>query len=65
MLHLHHLTPLNEAAARVAPDVPVVGHLHGTELLMLEAIEADPERWAHARGVGRADARAGRRAASA
>jgi glycosyltransferase involved in cell wall biosynthesis len=47
VLHLHHLTPLNEAAARVAPDVPVVGHLHGTELLMLEAIEADPGRWAH------------------
>ena len=63
MLHLHHLTPLNEAAARVAPDVPVVGHLHGTELLMLEAIEADPGRWAHGGGVGRADARAGRRAA--
>src|SRR3954453_12684202 len=39
VLHLHHLTPLCEAAARVAPDVPVVGHLHGTELLMLEAIE--------------------------
>src|SRR4051812_46449469 len=37
VLHLHHLTPLNEAAARVVPDVPVVGHLHGTELLMLEA----------------------------
>jgi glycosyltransferase involved in cell wall biosynthesis len=48
VLHLHHLTPLNEAAARVAPDVPVVGHLHGTELLMLEAIEQDPGRWAHA-----------------
>jgi glycosyltransferase involved in cell wall biosynthesis len=47
ILHLHHLTPLNEAAARVAPDVPVVGHLHGTELLMLEAIEADPGRWPH------------------
>ena len=42
VLHLHHLTPINEAAARVAPDVPVVGHLHGTELLMLEAIERDP-----------------------
>jgi len=49
VLHLHHLTPLNAAAAAVAPDVPVVGHLHGTELLMLEAIEADPERWPHAR----------------
>ena len=47
VLHLHHLTPINEAAARVAPDVPVVGHLHGTELLMLEAIEDDPGRWAH------------------
>ena len=44
VLHLHHLTPLNEAAARVAPDVPVVGHLHGTELLMLEAIEAGAGR---------------------
>jgi glycosyltransferase involved in cell wall biosynthesis len=27
--------------------MPVVGHLHGTELLMLEAIERDPGRWAH------------------
>lgn len=48
VLHLHHLTPINEAAARTAPAVPVVGHLHGTELLMLEAIEADPARWPHA-----------------
>ena len=48
MLHLHHLTPIHEAAARVAPGVPIVGHLHGTELLMLEAIEADPDRWPHA-----------------
>jgi glycosyltransferase involved in cell wall biosynthesis len=46
VLHLHHLTPLSEAAARVAPDVPVVGHLHGTELLMLEAIERGAP-WAH------------------
>lgn len=38
VLHLHHLTPMNEAAARVAPHVPVVGQLHGTELLMLEQI---------------------------
>ena len=45
VLHLHHLTPIREAAARVAPEVPVVGHLHGTELLMLEAIAADPGRW--------------------
>ena len=49
LLHLHHLTPLNEAAARVAPGVPIVGHLHGTELLMLEAIEAGPPSgWDHA-----------------
>jgi glycosyltransferase involved in cell wall biosynthesis len=47
VLHLHHLTPLNEAAARVAPDTPVVGHLHGTELLMLEAIRDEPDRWPH------------------
>ena len=46
ILHLHHLTPIHEAATRVAPGVPVIGHLHGTELLMLEAIEADPGRWA-------------------
>ena len=49
VLHLHHLTPIDEAAARVAPGVPVVGHVHGTELLMLEEIDADPERWPHAR----------------
>ena len=47
MLHLHHLTMLNAAAAEAAPGVPVVGHLHGTELMMLEAIERDPGRWAH------------------
>src|SRR3954468_15330723 len=49
VLHLHHLTPIHEAAARVAPDVPVVGHLHGTELLMLERIaQGPPEHWRHA-----------------
>jgi glycosyltransferase involved in cell wall biosynthesis len=48
VLHLHHLTPIHEAAARVAPRVPVIGHLHGTELLMLEVIERDPGRWPHA-----------------
>ncbi|MDO8209219.1 glycosyltransferase family 4 protein [Conexibacter sp. CPCC 206217] len=49
VLHLHHLTPLHEAAARVAPHVPVVGHLHGTELLMLEQIAAgSPPSWPHA-----------------
>jgi glycosyltransferase involved in cell wall biosynthesis len=47
VLHLHHLTPLNEAASRVAPNVPIAGHLHGTELLALEAIDKDPDRFAH------------------
>jgi glycosyltransferase involved in cell wall biosynthesis len=49
VLYLHHLTPLNEAAARVLPGVPVVGHVHGTELLMLERIAAGaPASWTHA-----------------
>jgi glycosyltransferase involved in cell wall biosynthesis len=49
VLHLHHLTPMNEAAARAFPDVPVIGHLHGTEVLMLNAIdEGPPEGWEHA-----------------
>ena len=49
VLHLHHLTPINEAATRVASDVPIVGHLHGTELLMLERIGAGPPPgWTHA-----------------
>jgi glycosyltransferase involved in cell wall biosynthesis len=49
LLYLHHLTPLNEAAARAFPDIPVLGHVHGTELLMLERIvEGAPIRWTHA-----------------
>jgi D-inositol-3-phosphate glycosyltransferase len=36
--HLHHLTPQHDALARVAPDLPVVAHLHGTELKMLDGI---------------------------
>jgi glycosyltransferase involved in cell wall biosynthesis len=38
LLHLNHLTPMHEAAIRSFPDVPRVGHLHGTELLMLNEI---------------------------
>jgi glycosyltransferase involved in cell wall biosynthesis len=54
VLHLHHLTPIHEAAARVAGDVPVVGHLHGTELLMLERIaEGAPAGWDHAEAWAR------------
>ncbi len=49
VLHLHHLTPIHEAARRVAPGVPVVGHIHGTELLMLEEIaDGPPAGWTHA-----------------
>ena len=49
VLHLHHLTPIHAAARRVAPRVPVVTHLHGTELLMLEEIVAEaPARWTYA-----------------
>ena len=49
VLLLNHLTPLNEAAARVAPEIPIVGHLHGTELLMLEQIdEGAPPHWIYA-----------------
>lgn len=49
LLYLHHLTPMNEAAARVLPRVPVIGHVHGTELLMLEEIEQGPPAgWAYA-----------------
>jgi glycosyltransferase involved in cell wall biosynthesis len=42
VLYIHHLTPMNEAAAGVAHGVPIVGHLHGTELLMMEQIEQGP-----------------------
>jgi glycosyltransferase involved in cell wall biosynthesis len=49
VLHLHHLTPINEAAERAFPDVPRIGHLHGTELLMLRDIDAGPPPgWTHA-----------------
>ena len=36
--HLHHLTPQHDALVRVAPNLPVVAHLHGTELKMLDGI---------------------------
>jgi glycosyltransferase involved in cell wall biosynthesis len=38
IFHLHHLTPIHEATATVLPGVPIVTHLHGTELKMLDAI---------------------------
>jgi Glycosyltransferase len=39
VFHLHHLTPQLDAAHRDWPQVPLVVHLHGTELKMIEAIE--------------------------
>ena len=60
VLHLHHLTPIHEAAARVAPDVPVVGHLHGTELLMLERIADGPPAAGRTPRRGSAGCAAGR-----
>ena len=64
VLHLHHLTPINEAAARAFPDKPVIGHLHGTELLMLREIDKGLRPGLGARrGMGRADAPMGRDAA--
>lgn len=54
LLHLHHLTPANEAAAHGFPSVPVLGQLHGTELAMLRLIEAGaPPGWRHAPDWGR------------
>ena len=37
LMHLHHLTPMHEAVHQLWPHVPVVTHLHGTELKMLES----------------------------
>ena len=39
ILHLHHLTPLHDAASALFGDTPVVTHLHGTEILLLEQID--------------------------
>ncbi len=53
VLHLHHLTPINAAAERAFPQTPRIGHLHGTELLMLQEIEAGPPvGWDHAAAWG-------------
>lgn len=46
--HVHHLTHVNEAV-RVHDDVPVLAHLHGTELKMLDAIRDGASNWPHAR----------------
>jgi len=38
VFHLHHLTPQLDAVHRSWPHVPLVVHLHGTELKLIEAI---------------------------
>lgn len=38
VIHLHHLTPLHDVVARRWPDRPLVTHLHGTELKMLDGV---------------------------
>ena len=40
VFHLHHLTPQLDAVHRNWPEVPLVVHLHGTELQLIEAINA-------------------------
>jgi glycosyltransferase involved in cell wall biosynthesis len=47
VLHLHHLTPIHEAALRRFPETPIVAELHGTELAMLREIDAGAG-WEHA-----------------
>lgn len=49
VLHLHHLTPQHDMAVRRWPHVPIVTHLHGTEIKLMESIE---ERVAIARALG-------------
>lgn len=44
--HMHHLTPAHAAIAALAPELPIVTHLHGTELLMLEQADRGSS-WAH------------------
>ena len=40
VVHLHHLTPQFDAVHEHWPQVPLVVHLHGTELKLIEAIDA-------------------------
>ncbi|MEY2522977.1 MAG: glycogen synthase [Ilumatobacteraceae bacterium] len=38
VVHLHHLTPMHAAIRDVWPGVPVITHLHGTELAMMASV---------------------------
>jgi len=42
LVHLHHLTPMHEAVHQLWPHVPVITHLHGTELKMLDSPDEAP-----------------------
>jgi glycosyltransferase involved in cell wall biosynthesis len=47
--HLHHLTPMADAVEQLGRRLPVVANLHGTEMLMLEAIRrGNPLGWPYA-----------------
>jgi glycosyltransferase involved in cell wall biosynthesis len=60
--HVHHLTHVNEALAGHG-EVPVVVHLHGTELKMLDAIRLGaPDGWHYASAWKRRLRAAARRA---
>ncbi|MCU1360069.1 MAG: hypothetical protein JWN99_1358 [Ilumatobacteraceae bacterium] len=50
VVHLHHLTPMHEAVRQLWPTVPIVTHLHGTELKLLASVHGanrsdDPHMW--------------------
>ncbi len=49
VFHLHHLTPQHDAVRQRWPSVPVVAHLHGTEIKFLQAVA---ERAAVAAALG-------------
>lgn len=49
VFHLHHLTPQHDAVAHRWPAIPVVAHLHGTEIKFIEAVN---ERAALAAAAG-------------
>lgn len=38
VFHIHHLSPMQAAVKSLWPDVPRIGHIHGTELKMLGRI---------------------------
>ncbi|MGI8662933.1 MAG: glycosyltransferase family 4 protein [Acidimicrobiales bacterium] len=49
LFHLHHLTSQHDLVADRWPEVPVLAHLHGTEIKLIEAVE---ERAALAAALG-------------